>query len=149
MQEKVKVATAQVSPIFMDKDATLDKTCKVISEAGQNGAELIVFPGTYIPGYAYWRGALPVSRWTELMVEYQKNSLVIPSDDTDILCSAAKEAGVNCVIGCSELDTLMSGVPSTIRCFSLIKMGICSGSTVNSFQPTVNVWFGVGEMHVI
>ena len=43
------------------------------------------------------------------MVEYQKNSVTIPSDDTDILCSTAKDAGVNCVIGCSELDNRMGG----------------------------------------
>lgn len=109
MQERVKVAATQISPVFMDKNATLDKTCKYISEAGRNDAELAVFPETFIPGYAYWRGILPISRWTELMVEYQKNSLVIPSRDTDVLCDAAKDAGVNCVIGCSELDNHMGG----------------------------------------
>ncbi len=109
MQDKVKVAAAQISPVFMDKKATLDKTCKFISEAGRNGAELVVFPETYIPGYAYWRGILPISRWTELMVDYQKNSVVIPSGDTGILCSAARDANVNCVIGCSELDNHLGG----------------------------------------
>ena len=43
MRDKVKVAVAQISPVFMDKEATVDKTCKAIEEAGRSGAELITF----------------------------------------------------------------------------------------------------------
>ncbi|TRO55124.1 carbon-nitrogen hydrolase family protein, partial [Candidatus Bathyarchaeota archaeon] len=56
MREKVKVAVAQISPVFMDKEATVDKTCKAIEEADRGGAELVVFSETHIPGYPYWRG---------------------------------------------------------------------------------------------
>ncbi len=104
MLEKVKVAAAQVSPIYMQKEATLDKACKMIEEAGRKGAQLVVFPETFVPGYPYWRGILPISRWSELMVQYQKNAVRIPSEDTDVLGDAAKRAGAYCVVGCTELD---------------------------------------------
>lgn len=48
MLEKVKVAAAQVSPVYMDKEATIDKACKKIEEAGHAGARLVVFSETFI-----------------------------------------------------------------------------------------------------
>lgn len=102
MLDRVKVAAAQVSPVFMDKEATINKACKVIEEVGKAGARLVVFSETFIPGYPYWRGLQPISKWSELMVEYQKNALKIPSSDTDILCEAARDVDVIAVIPCTE-----------------------------------------------
>jgi len=104
MLDKVKVAAAQVAPVFMDKEATIDKACKAIEEAGKNDARLVVFPETFVPGYPYWRGIQPISRWSDLMVEYQKNSIEIPSDDTDVICDASRDAGIITALGCSEMD---------------------------------------------
>ncbi len=105
MREVVKAAAAQVAPVFMNREATIDKAVRTIEDAGKKGIELLVFSETFIPGYPYWRGTLPISRWTDLMVEYQKNSLKIPSYDTDLLCEAARDANIYCAMGCSEADT--------------------------------------------
>jgi len=104
MLDKVKVAAAQVSPVFMDREATVDKACRTIEEAGRAGARLIVFSETFIPGYPYWRGLQPISRWSDLMVEYQKNALEIPSGDTDVLGDAARDADAVAVLGCTEMS---------------------------------------------
>jgi nitrilase len=104
MLDKVKVAAAQVAPVFMDKEATIDKACRTIEEAGKGGARLLVFSETFVPGYPYWRGVQPISRWSDLMVEYQKNSLEIPSEETDVLCDAAREANLIVALGCSEMS---------------------------------------------
>ena len=106
MLDKVKVAVAQVSPVFMNKEATIDKACRAMEEAGKNGAELIVFSETFIPGYPYWRGTNPISKWSENQIEYMKNSISIPSQDTEILGDAARDAGLVSVIGCTELSDL-------------------------------------------
>ncbi|HVO15466.1 MAG TPA: nitrilase-related carbon-nitrogen hydrolase, partial [Alphaproteobacteria bacterium] len=53
-RESVKVAIAQVAPVFMDKDKSIDKACQVIKEAAAQGAELIVFPEVWLAGYPYW-----------------------------------------------------------------------------------------------
>lgn len=106
MEERVKVAAAQVSPAFMDREATVDKACRTIEEAGRKGARLTVFSETFIPGFPYWRGLQPISRWSEIMVEYQKNALRIPSGDTEVLCDAAREANMVVAIGCTELSDL-------------------------------------------
>ena len=104
MLDNVKVAAAQVAPVFMDKEATIDKACRTIEEAGKEGAQLLVFSETFVPGYPYWRGLQPISQWSDLMVEYQKNSLEIPSGDTDVLCDAARDADLIVALGCSEMS---------------------------------------------
>ena len=53
LQKKLRVALVQATPVMFDKDATIDKVCAQIREAGQNGAELIVFPESLIPCYPY------------------------------------------------------------------------------------------------
>ncbi|KYH36942.1 MAG: nitrilase [Candidatus Bathyarchaeota archaeon B23] len=109
MLDRVRVAAAQVSPVYLDKEATLDKACKTIEEVSRAGARLVVFSETFIPGYPYWRGLLPISKWSDLMVEYQKNAVRIPSGDTDILCDAAREADVVVVMGCTEMTDRRGG----------------------------------------
>ena len=106
-REKVKVAVAQTAPVFMDKERTLEKACRVIKEAGDNGAELVAFPEAFIPGYpAYYTVGYETSPhdWTDFMIALQDNSIVIPSDDTEMLAEAARAADIHVVIGCNELD---------------------------------------------
>lgn len=50
----VRVAVTQAEPVWLDLDATIDKTCKLIEEAALNGAKLIAFPECWIPGYPSW-----------------------------------------------------------------------------------------------
>jgi nitrilase len=104
MEERVKVAAVQIPPVFMDREATVDRACKSIEEAGKNGARLAVFSETFIPGFPYWRGLQPISRWSEIMVDYQKNSLRIPSSDTEVMCDAARDASTIVAMGCTEMS---------------------------------------------
>ena len=106
-REKEKAAVIQASPVFMDKERTIEKACKLIEDAGKNGAELITFSESYIPGYpAYYTVGYetPPHEWTDYMIGLQDNSLQIPSVDTKALGEAAKKAGAYVVIGCNELD---------------------------------------------
>ena len=56
------VASAQVSPVFMDRERTSEKACETIAEAAKNGAKIIVFPETYIPAYPDWVWVVPAYR---------------------------------------------------------------------------------------
>ena len=51
---RYRVAAAHMAPVFLDLEATVDKTCSVIREAAENGAQLVVFPETYLPAFPVW-----------------------------------------------------------------------------------------------
>ena len=105
-KDKVKVAVVQTPPVFLDKEKTLAKACEKIVEAGNNGAELINFAETFIPTYPYWGAGWEVGGedWAIANISLQENSVVIPSDDTEILCEAARKADAYVVMGLNEMD---------------------------------------------
>jgi len=108
MTKIIKVAAAQLSPIFLNKEKTIDKACKAILEAGENGADLIVFPEAFISGYPDWIWLIPNSKGAdlnELYVKLVENAVSVPDDGTRQLCKAAKEAGVNVVMGMHERNS--------------------------------------------
>jgi aliphatic nitrilase len=49
-----KAAAVQAAPVFLDTNATIEKVCRLINEAADNGAELIAFPEVFVSGYPYW-----------------------------------------------------------------------------------------------
>lgn len=108
MIKKIKVAAAQLSPVFLDKVKTVEKACAAISEAGNQGASLIVFPEAFISGYPDWVWLIPNSKGAvlnELYIELVENAVSIPDETTAQLCKAAKSAGINVVMGLHERNT--------------------------------------------
>ena len=99
---KFKAASVQSSPVFMNRKATIEKACNLMMEASKNGAKLVAFPETFIPGYPYWIWLDTPSNnygWFKKLFE---ESLIIPSPDLDELCRGAREADVYVVIGVNE-----------------------------------------------
>jgi len=102
VKESFLAAAAQIAPVYLELRPTVEKVCRTIAEAATRGAELVVFPEVVIPGYPYWRGLYPIREWTRWMVRYQNNSLRIPSEETDQIRAAARDAHCFVVVGCSE-----------------------------------------------
>lgn len=101
-------AAVQAAPVYLDREATIDKACRLIEEAAAKGAKLIVFPETWVPGYPFWVfGAQVVS--SAGFVRLFKNAVEIPSPATDSLCRAAAAAGAFLVIGVNERDARAKG----------------------------------------
>jgi len=112
MKGKTKIAAAQLSPVFLNKEKTVEKACKAIAEAGANGAKVIVFPEAFISGYPDWVWLIPNSKGADLnklYVELVENAVSIPDRSTAMLCEAAKTAGIFVVIGIHERNSETSG----------------------------------------
>ncbi|HEY7802559.1 MAG TPA: carbon-nitrogen hydrolase family protein [Dehalococcoidia bacterium] len=101
-------AAVQAAPMFMDRDATVDKGCELIAEAASSGARLIVFPETWIPTYPWWTTNASVFSG-RIFAELWKNAVQIPSAATDRLGAAAKAAGAYVVVGVNERDVATRG----------------------------------------
>ena len=53
LKDICRIAVVQASPVMFDKDKCVDKVLRYIDECAAHGAELIVFPELFIPGYPY------------------------------------------------------------------------------------------------
>ena len=104
-----RAAACQAAPVFLDTEATVAKACGLIAEAAAAGARLIVFPEVFIPGYPYWNWTMtPVqgSAWFERLF---RAAIDIPGPEVEALCSAARAAGAQVVIGVNERDPYSMG----------------------------------------
>ena len=106
-----RVAAVQAAPVFLDRDASVELACQRIAEAGQQGAQLAVFPETWLPGYPVWFDVAPgAALWDhppakEVFVRLVANSVDVPGPVTARLGEAAAAAGCAVVLGIHERVT--------------------------------------------
>jgi aliphatic nitrilase len=100
----VKAAAVQAAPVFLDRERSTEKACRLIREAGKNGAQVIGFPEGFIPAHPVWYHHHPASGAvsTRLATELFKNSVHIPGPEIDALGAAAREARAYVVVGVCE-----------------------------------------------
>lgn len=106
-----KIAVVQAEPVMFDMPACLDKALALIKEAAERGAELIVFPELFIPGYPFGmnfgfrtgcRSSLGRIDWKR----YHDNSILYGGREMGLLTDAAKKYGVFLSMGYSERDAV-------------------------------------------
>ncbi len=106
------IAAVQAAPVFLDREATIDKACSLIAEAAKAGARLVVFPEAFVPTYPDWVWALPPAELglqNQLYAELLANSVDVPSDATRRLSEAARKAKAVVVMGINERNVEASG----------------------------------------
>ena len=103
-QNQFKVAAVQIAPVQNNTDATIDKVVAAILEAGKEGAKVIGFPESIIPGYPWWIWMDSPLVGMDLFVEFYDESIEIPSPQVARLSAAAKEAEAYVCISVSEKD---------------------------------------------
>lgn len=101
---KFKAAAVHAASVFLDRDGSIDKACRLIAEAGANGAKLIVFPESFIPGYPFWIWTHTPVRGAPLFFEFFANSIIVGGEDTKRIGAAAAQAGAYVVLGITERD---------------------------------------------
>jgi nitrilase len=87
---QVKVAVVQASPVLFDREATVEKTCRLVQEAAGKGAKLVLFPEAFIPAYPRGLsfGTVVGSRTStgrRVFQRYWENAVEVPGPNTDIL----------------------------------------------------------------
>ena len=102
---EVTVAAVQATPVFLDRDATIDLVATRAKEAARQKAKLIVFPETFVPSYPDWVWRAPA--WDgasdELMNRLVDQSVKVPGPATEALGKAAKSANAYLSVGVNEL----------------------------------------------
>jgi len=101
------VALAQISPVWLDKEKTIDKIKGSILDASKQGCELIVFGEGLLPGYPFWLALTGGAEWDtkvnkELHAHYARNSIQIEAGELDAICDLAKSQSIAIYLGIIE-----------------------------------------------
>ena len=117
--ERVTAAAVQAAPVFLDRDATIDKARVLAKEAAGNGAGLIVFPEAFVPTYPDW--VWRTTPWADGKAQWfarlLDQSVVVPGPATAALGEAAAEAGAYLAIGVNERDEASTTLYNTLLYF--------------------------------
>jgi nitrilase len=102
-------AAVQATPVFLDREATLEKACRLIGEAAELRARLVVFPEAFVPGYPYWlwgdRPGTVSGLEQQAFAALWRESIDVPGPSTEQLGAAARDAGACVVIGVNERES--------------------------------------------
>jgi nitrilase len=108
-----RVAVVQRPPVFLDRARTLEQAVESLGEAAREGAQLVVFPEAFVPGYPAWiwrlRPGGDMALTERLHSLLRANSVSLAGDDLAPLRRAAKRNKVTVVCGVNERDAEFSG----------------------------------------
>ena len=109
MNNKIlKTAIVQSPPVFFNLEETIDKFFKLLAETKEEGAKLVVFPETWLPGYPVWIDSAPeAALWDNhgaknLYAALFNNSLALDSPEFSKIAKFVYELEMYVVLGINE-----------------------------------------------
>jgi nitrilase len=103
----VLAAAVQATPVFLDRDRTVEKVVALIAQAADHTAGLIVFPEAFVPGYPDWVWRTPAWADVPYARAFTEQAVDLPSPATVRIGEAARAAHAWVAVGVTE-----RGVPS-------------------------------------
>ena len=103
----LKIGMAQISPVWLNKQKTIDKIKTYIKKAADDNCELLVFGEALLPGYPFWISLTDGAKFNsttqkEIHAHYVKNSIQIEAGELDEICALAKENSMAMYLGIME-----------------------------------------------
>ena len=100
----VRAAAVQISPVLFSRDGTTEKVLDAIAKAAKEGAQLVVFPETFIPYYPYFSFVQPPVLMGKEHMRLYEEAVTVPSPVTEAVSNAAKSHAIVVVLGVKERD---------------------------------------------
>jgi nitrilase len=101
---KVRAAAVQLSPVLFSRDGTTEKVLDAIASAAKEGAQLVVFPETFVPYYPYFSFVQPPVLMGKEHMQLYEEAVEVPGPVTEAVSQAAKSYGIVVVLGVNERD---------------------------------------------
>ncbi len=106
-ETELKIAIAQIAPVWLNKQETALKIIAQIDEAGAKGCELVVFGEGLLPGYPFWIELTDGARFNstiqkEIYTHYFQQAVQINEGDLQTICNAALRNKTAVYLGCIE-----------------------------------------------
>lgn len=100
----LRAAAVQLAPDLERAEGTLKIVLDAMDEAAAKGAEIIVFPETFVPYYPYFSFVLPPAASGAEHLKLYDEAVVIPGPITDAVGERAKALSMVVVLGVNERD---------------------------------------------
>jgi nitrilase len=97
-----KAAAVQAEPVWLDLQGSIAKTISLAEQAASNGAAIVAFPETWIPGYPWWIWLDSVAWQSQFVVRYAQNSLEVGSPEFIRITDSARRLRIAIALGYSE-----------------------------------------------
>jgi nitrilase len=109
VHRRFTVACAQVEPVVLDREGSLERLAERTAEAAAAGAELVVFPEAYLPAYPSSVWAKYLAGWADprakaAFARLAEQSVEVPGPAAERLGEVAQANGVWLVTGVTEID---------------------------------------------
>ena len=103
----LRLGMAQIAPVWLNKEKTIEKILVQIEAAAKNKCELLVFGEGLLPGYPFWTGLTDATQFDakmqkELHAHYIRNSIQIEEGELDRICKMAKKFKMAIYLGLIE-----------------------------------------------
>lgn len=103
----LKVALAQIAPVWLNKEKTIEKIENSTVEAATENCELVVFGEALLPGYPFWLAITGGAEWNtkvnkEIHAHYVRNSVTIEKGELNSICDLAKQYNIAIYLGIME-----------------------------------------------
>lgn len=107
----VRAAVVQAVPVFLDRTRSVDRVCELVHQAGEQGAELVVFPEGFVPTHPIWFHFHAATSRTglDLAAELFRNAVVVDGPEVERVAEAARQAGCWVVLGVCEKRARTTG----------------------------------------
>lgn len=133
---RFKACVAHVAPVYLDTNKTIDKACGLIAEAARNGAQIIAFPESFVPGFPIWAALQAPIHGHEMFKLLAAQSVRVPGPEIHRLCVEARQHGILVSMGVSE------GADNSVGCLWNSNLLIGSdGSILNHHRKLVPTFY--------
>ncbi len=149
----MRVAAVQAHPAWLDPTATTAIVLRWLEEAARQGAELVVFPETFLSGYPFWLDLTGGARFDDPLQKqayaaYLQAAVAMDGPEVQQVVEAARDLGLFVYLGTTERAT--GSARGTVFC-TLVAIDPATGvvSTHRKLMPTYEerlVW-GTGDGH--
>lgn len=107
MSDSLRVAAAQIAPVWLNRAATLERVIETIDQAAVSGVELLAFGEALVPGYPFWVERTDGARFDDAVqkdfhAHYVDQSVCIEEGHLDNLREAARRNRMSIVLGIVE-----------------------------------------------
>jgi len=131
-----KAAACHAASVFLDAAKSIDKACDLVAEAARNGASLVAFSESFVPGFPVWTALQAPILSHDFFRAMTSQALRLDSPEITKIRMAARRHGVIVSLGFTE------GTEASVGCIwnSNILIGN-DGSVLNHHRKLVPTFY--------